>query len=362
MNLTRRRGVTALIGAALAAALTLTGCSSTTAPKKTADGDRPSRIPAAEGRTTYPLTLESPFGTTVLKKRPERIAAVVPTAIDTELLLSLGVTPVISSSLVGEGGYLGAHGADSITTYEFAMGEKVPVEAIAASDPDLIVAVGWTDGLGGVKLADHYDRLATIAPVVTSPDTKSRLLIPWQESIQRLGEALDLADAAKGVVDDHRKHFAQIRGKHPEFAGLTTTWAINYGAANGLQYMSRPGSAPESFLRELGFAANPGAREFTRESKVSDELLSKIDADLLLLGRSAAADEKEMRDLTGRELFRNLRSVSSGKFVQLPPKTADGGDLLWAISSGGPIANKWAAGHLVPLVAGALRQPARPGA
>lgn len=354
MNITRRGRVTGLIGTALATALALTGCSSTASPQKASTSDKPSRLPAAEGRTSYPLTLESPFGDTVLKKRPERIAAVVPNAIDTELLLSLGVTPVLSSSFVGEGGYLGEHGADDIETYEFVMGEEVPVEAIAASAPDLIVAVGWTDGLGGVKLADHYDRLATIAPVVTSPDTSSQLLIPWQDSVRVLGRTLDLADAAKDVVDDYEKHFATVREKHPQFEGLTATWAINYGAANGLQYLSRPDSAPEAFLGRLGFAKNPGAREFARESTVSDELLSKIDADVLLVGQSAAAKDEQMRELTGRELFRNLGAVSSGRFVQLPPKTDDGGDLLWAISSGGPIGNEWAAGHLVPLIADAL--------
>ncbi|MGX2993308.1 ABC transporter substrate-binding protein [Streptomyces sp. JNUCC 64] len=354
MNITRRNGVTGLIGAVLAAALTLTGCSSTSSPQKTSTGDGSGRLPAAEGRTSYPLTLESPFGETVLKKRPERIAAVVPNAIDTELLLALGVEPVLSSSLVDEGGYLDEHGAEGLTTYEFVMGEKVPVEAVAASDPDLIVAVGWTDGLGGVKLADHYDRLLTIAPVVTSPDTASQLLIPWQESIRVLGEALDLADAAKGVVDEHGKRFAKIRDEHPEFDGLTATWAINYGSANGLQYLSTPGSAPEAFLGELGFAENPKAREFAREATVSGELLSKIDADVLVLGQSEAARDKEMRELTGRDLFRNLGAVSSGNFVQLPPKTKDGGDLLWAISSGGPIGNAWAAGHLVPQLADVL--------
>ncbi|MEU9335651.1 ABC transporter substrate-binding protein [Streptomyces sp. NPDC048290] len=353
MNITRRSRVTALLGAALAAALALTGCSST-ASSDTSGSTASSRLPAAEGRTSYPLTLESPFGETVLKERPERIAAVVPNAIDTELLLSLGVTPVLSSSFVTEGGYLGEHGADDLTTYEFAMGERVPVEAIAASDPDLIVAVGWTDGLGGVKLADHYDQLAAIAPVATSPDTTSQLLVPWQDSLQVIGEVLDLADAAQGVIDDHETHFAAVRERHPQFAGLTATWAINYGAANGLQYLSRPDSAPEAFLSELGFTENPGARAFAREATVSDELLSKIDADVLLLGQSAAANDADMRELTGRELFQNLGAVSAGNFVQLPPKTDDGGDLLWAISSGGPIGNKWAAEQLVPLIADAL--------
>ena len=93
-----------------------------------------------------------------------------------------------------------------------------------------------------------------------------------------------------------------------------------------------------SFLADLGFSENPNATEFVMDTKVSDELLSKIDADVLILGQSAAASEAEMQELTGRDLFQNLGAVSSGQFVQLPPKTDDGGDLLWAITTADPSA------------------------
>lgn len=76
--------------------------------------EQASLLPAAEQTTSYPLTLESPFGETVLPERPERIAAVAPTAIDTELLLALGVTPILTSSLVSEGGYLDDHGQQKL--------------------------------------------------------------------------------------------------------------------------------------------------------------------------------------------------------------------------------------------------------
>lgn len=103
-------------------------------------GERPSRC----GRNDYlPLTLESPYGTSILEKRPERIAAIVPNAVDTEMLLALGVKPVLSSSMVKESAsqsYLLPYGAEDLDTFEFAMGGTLPVEAIAASEPDLIVA------------------------------------------------------------------------------------------------------------------------------------------------------------------------------------------------------------------------------
>ncbi|QPK79219.1 ABC transporter substrate-binding protein [Corynebacterium lizhenjunii] len=306
-------------------------------------------IPAAEGKTQYPLTLDSPYGTTVLEKRPERIAAIVPNGIDAELLLSLGVTPVLSSSMIREGGYLEDHGAADLETYEFVRGADVPFEAIAASKPDLIVTVGWVPGFGEVK--DIYDRLATIAPVVTSPPSTQRIT-SWKDSLRILGKTLDLENAAEAVISEHDQLFAQIRKEHPEFGGKTATWAIYYGPASGLQYFSQNGSAPEQFLTDMGFAPNPNAAEFAKDTNVSDELLSKIDADVLLLGQSQRASNEELEEhVTGTDLFKNLNAVKSGKFVLLPPKTADGGDLLWAITSGGPIGNAWAAQQVVPMIA-----------
>ncbi|MER2207436.1 MAG: ABC transporter substrate-binding protein, partial [Rhodococcus sp. (in: high G+C Gram-positive bacteria)] len=66
---TRRSRITGLIGVALAAALLVTGCSAPAEDSKTASSPNSegSALPAAEGTTTDPLTLESPYGTSVLE-------------------------------------------------------------------------------------------------------------------------------------------------------------------------------------------------------------------------------------------------------------------------------------------------------
>ncbi|MCO1337390.1 ABC transporter substrate-binding protein [Kocuria polaris] len=339
----------------LSAALIVTGCAGGQ-DSETPGSIETSLLPPAEGHVEYPLALASPYGETMLEERPQRIAAIVPNALDTELLLSLGVTPVLSSSMVNEsasGSYLKSYDAASIETFEFPMGATLPIEAIAASDPDLIVAVGWQSGNGSTDLGDSFDKLASIAPVLTSPEQpEGRFLTPWQESIQILGDTLDLSDAAATVIADNDAYFAAFRDNHPEFNGKTATWAIWYDSSYGLHYLSQPDSAPEEFLTGLGFAKNPLAENFAAGTAVSGELLAKIDADVLLLGQSRVADEAEFTEFTNGALFQNLDAVTSGNWIAVPSVLDDGGDILWAVTSGGPIGTEWAAEQLAPRLLG----------
>lgn len=142
-----------------------------------------------------------------------------------------------------------------------------------------------------------------------------------------LGEALDLADAAQRVIDEHEAWFTELREDHPEFAGLTATWAMEYGASTGLQYWSQPGSASESFLQDLGFVPNPRAGQFASSRDVSAELVSELDADVLLMGRVVSTTDAEYDALVSSDRFQRLGAVSKGHLVELPAKTDDGGDL-----------------------------------
>src|SRR5690625_5989452 len=53
-------------------------------------------LPEGEDSTQYPLTLETPFGHTVLDKCPERVAVVSAVGVDTESLLALDAVPVFA--------------------------------------------------------------------------------------------------------------------------------------------------------------------------------------------------------------------------------------------------------------------------
>lgn len=92
--------LTALSAAVVAAVLTLSACSTEMTAGDTeqtaAASEASSLLPAGEGTTEYPLTLETPFGETVLEERPERVAVVSAVGVDTESLLALNAVPVFA--------------------------------------------------------------------------------------------------------------------------------------------------------------------------------------------------------------------------------------------------------------------------
>ncbi|MDQ7991123.1 MAG: ABC transporter substrate-binding protein, partial [Propionicimonas sp.] len=310
----------------------------------------PGLLPAAEGRTTFPLTLTSPWGETVLEKRPERIATVTPSQDDVESVVALGGTPAIASEWATD-----AFIVESLTQeipLRFTTGDsQFPVEQIAAAKPDLIIALG-TD------LTDDYDKLASIAPVLaatTSGGSEKSVAATWEDNLRRIGEALDLQDAAEAALQAQDDFFTDFRAQHPEFAGLTATYVVYYGAENGLQYHSSPDGPATWVFEQLGFAENPRAAEFSYRQAVSNELLSKIDADIIILSDNSDGNHAE---ITGQPLFQSL----SGEVVIIDNRSADGvfvidgteyeGNLPWALARSGPLSATWAARQLGTVLQG----------
>ncbi|MFT4052092.1 MAG: ABC transporter substrate-binding protein [Microbacterium sp.] len=351
----QRRALGAL---ALAAALLLTGCagsvdsdaSSTSSPGASASA----LLPAAEGKTTYPLTLETPWGSTELTERPERIATITGSQDDVEIVVALGGTPVIASEWTTD-----AFIEENLTQeipFRFTTGdEEFPLETIAAAEPDLIIVLG-TD------LSEAYDKLAAIAPVLgateTGEDEKSTAA-NWEENILRVGEALDLQDAADAALAAEEQFFADFRQAHPELAGLTATYAVYYGQEDGLQYHSSTDGPATWVFEQMGFAANPLAEEFEYRETVSDELLSKIDADVLIVSDNSDGDSAS---LTDQPLFQSLSAVQDGHLVLIEnlgtsfviDGVEEDGNLPWALARSGPLSATWAAEHLAPALQAVL--------
>lgn len=313
-----------------------------------AEGD----LPAAEGATSYPLTLTTAWGETELAERPRRIAAVSPAGRDSELLGLLGITPVIAPETVERAIWtLGALPGEIPELYPGDSDGITPHETVAAARPDLIVVFGKS-------LAGEFDQLSAIAPVLAASSEEAALEADWHTELTALGEALDLPRAAATAIEEHEAWFGTAREENPEFDGLTSTYAVQYAEEWGLAYFSSTGSDSEQLFLDLGFAPNPLAEQFVDDDLVSAELLSQLEADVLVVANNTEEEGEFGRLLTDQELFGKLQ-VAQEDHVAVLELGDDGygfegeqheGNLAWALAQGGPLGKQWAAEQLIPIL------------
>lgn len=364
-----RRGFRLILTTALASILVLAACSDATeeggegaepdsgADPGTADVEESadSLLPAAEGVVEYPLTLNTAWGQSVLQERPERIAFTSGRAVDTEILAALGGTPVLSTFAIDNAAWTTEALPQEIETVYDPNDDPTPLETIAATQPDLIVALD-------LDLSDSYDQLATIAPVLGAATPEEAVPEHWREDAEAIGQALDLTGAVDQLIADHQATFDQVRADYSEFEGLTASYVMNYGSGNGLAYFTVPGSDDEQFFLDLGFVSNPHAGEFVGEDWVSNEMLHLIDADVLVFVNSSAHGA-EASEITDQQLYQNLQAVQDEHVVLLDNTgesfihegTEHDGNLAWALARPGPLGQQWAAQTLAPILADALR-------
>lgn len=305
------RRASAAASVILASALVLSGCANTDDPDnvdESEDNTTESLLPPAEGNTEYPLTLTTWLGETVLEERPERVA-VIGFSPNFDALQVLDVTPVYTIADDVEGAYRDAEWFSQIEFVDTAhRGDPINFEGIAATDPDVIVAVN------SLYEAEDYERLSEIAPVIENPEEIAGDQVEWQETQRLIGEALDLSDASEQVVTEAEEAIAATAADHPEFEGNTITIAYNYGPEYGTEYYTVAGGTAESILGLLGFEPNPLAEEFVNDATVSDENQSHLDADVLMM---FYADDEVRETHESMPLFQDVSAVAEGRYVSL---------------------------------------------
>lgn len=186
-------------------------------------------IEATEAEITgaFPVEIDHAFGTTTIDAAPQRV--VTWGWGSTDAAIALGVVP----AAVPFDGYAGdeegrlpwaveaveAMGAEQPEVLADAGTDEVPFEAIAAADPDVILA-----HYSGITEAD-YAILSDIAPTVAYPD--AAWTTPWREVIEVAGQALGRQEEATQVLAEIDAAVAEATEEHPELAGLTVANVVD---------------------------------------------------------------------------------------------------------------------------------------
>jgi iron complex transport system substrate-binding protein len=270
-------------------------------------------MPPAEGKVTYPLTLTTSWGEVTIEERPERVVAASWRG-DLSWLLALGVTPVAVES--------SDWALDAVPWAEERLAQPIEHtwvyedlalehEAIAAAEPDLIVA-----GSQGSEPVPNLEQLSAVAPVLGQPDVGVDYA-GWQDQLLLLGQALDLQDRAQQVIDGYDTFFEEFRAEHPAFEGTALAF-VGFHGQNDVWYGNPSGSTIEEFFTRMGFEPNPNDG-LTDAEALSPELIGQIAGDIVVITDYSPPEDngQQFTALVESTLFQSIPAVAAGKLLTL---------------------------------------------
>ncbi len=280
MSTSRPRALAALL--VPLAALALTACGSSSA-ETTASGTTGAAASSAGA------TVPHAFGETEVPADPQRV--VTWGWGSTDAAVALGVVPVAMPHQSYGGDAEGvlpwlrerleADGQEIPTVLPDQ--QEVPIEAIAAAQPDLVLAP-----YSGITEAE-YEQLSQIAPTVAYPETP--WATPWRETVEIVGQSLGLEDEADELLADIDAQVAAQAEENPQLEG--TSVAMVWKTADAF-YVYKPADARVAFTLDLGLESAPAvealaAGDETFYYTLSEERLAELDSDVLV----AYADSEE---------------------------------------------------------------------
>ncbi|MBB2912756.1 iron complex transport system substrate-binding protein [Streptosporangium becharense] len=210
----------------------------------------------------FPVRVEHLYGTTEIKKKPERIVTIGLS--DHEPVLALGHKPVgvvdwFQRSPFTDWPWAKQAWGGAEPTVLGLREDGVKFEKLVTLKPDLIFAM-----YSGIQ-QEHYDQLSKIAPVVAQPKGYDPYAAPWQDITRLAGRALGEEAKAEQLITGIGEKFAQVRKENPQWAGKTAVAADSFKPG---QYSAfQKGDPKSAFLAELGFTI---PEEITKQAGTSN--------------------------------------------------------------------------------------------
>lgn len=279
----------------------------------------------------FPVTVNSEYGEVTVEKQPERIVALGVEYLD--MLASIGEKPVAFSA-TGESDKAAVDtsypwAADlytdeydpSLITSEY----KVNVEAVAATDPDLIL--GTPSYIG----QQQYDQLSAIAPTYVSVFAADR---DWQDDLTDIGALTGKSDEAAQAISDVKAEYAAAAEKLPGLQGKTVNSAYYLPATGEFKL-----AGSFSWVDFLGLkpAANqppPGSPA----TSLSAENIDQFAGDVVFI----QTDEDGRAKLEADPRFAELPASKNGTVLFLDSAQYSAGTSI------GPASLKWLLPEILP--------------
>ncbi|MGK5684202.1 iron-siderophore ABC transporter substrate-binding protein [Actinoplanes sp. URMC 104] len=310
-----------LLAAAVAAAtaLALAACGG-----GSDESDEPAAGDSSAPTASFPITIKHKLGTTVIEKKPERVATVQWE--NHEVPLALGVVPVgMAKANFGDDdgdGMLPWVGEKikqlgGQTPVMFDETDGIAFEAVANTRPDVILAT-----YSGLTQQD-YDTLSKIAPVVAYPDAP--WATPWRDIVKLSSQALGLETQGNELIANTEKAMKEAAAKKPQLTGKQTMFMTHIDPTD----LSKVGyytshDTRTDFFNDLGLKvadvvekASQGTEAFTLNQS-AEQIQAFDDVDIIVL---YADDDKMLGKLQKDPLLSKIPAIKRGSVVSLVGST-----------------------------------------
>lgn len=306
---------------------------------------------ARAGENAYPVTIEHALGTTTIAEKPERVATVA--WANHEVPLALGVVPVgFAAAGFGDDDddgllpwvaeKLAALGADEPVLFD--EGDGIDFEAVAATDPDVILAA-----YSGLSQAD-YDTLGRIAPVVAYPE--AAWATGWRDMIRLNSAGLGMAAEGEALIADIEAEIDRAVARHPALRGKTAMFVTHLDATDlSTVNFYTANDARVKFFTDLGLELPKSVAKASKTGRFSGSISAeRIDAfddvDIVV-----TYGDRELRAaLENNPLTARMPAVANDALVLL------GRDPLGTAANPTPLSIPWVLEDYVALLAEAAEK------
>jgi iron complex transport system substrate-binding protein len=220
--------------------------------------------------------------------------------------------------------------------------EEPPFEAIAAAQPDVILAA-----YSGIT-AEEYELLSEIAPTVAYPG--EAWATPWRDLIEIVGTALGRSDEAAELLADIDAQVAEQAEAHPELEGKSV--ALVWDTAEDF-YVYKPADARVEFAVDLGLVSAPSVEELATDEAtfyytLSRERLDELTSDILV---SYADTPDASAAFLGSDPAQLMTQVRDGRVAEVV-----GTELIAAVSPPTALSVTWGLDEFVASLSEAARR------
>ncbi|MDK1374139.1 MULTISPECIES: iron-siderophore ABC transporter substrate-binding protein [unclassified Sinorhizobium] len=306
---------------------------------------------AAES-ASYPITIKHAFGTTIIEKKPQRVATVA--WANHEVPLALGVVPVgMARANFGDDDGDGilpwvAARLDELKAEKpvlFDEGDGIDFEAVAATQPDVILAA-----YSGLSQAD-FDTLSEIAPVVAYP--QAPWSTDWRETTRLNSAGLGMTAEGEALIADIEADIARTLDGHPELKGKSAMFITHLSAWDlSVVNFYTINDTRVKFFADLGLASPKSVVQASQPGKFSGSVSAEqIDAfddvDILV----TYGDGMLFDALKANPLMLHMPAVARESIVML------GNNAVGNAANPTPLSIRWILKDYVKLLSEAAKKP-----